>query len=378
MPNGAIWIHAVSVAEGLAALPLLSNLNQLYPGQPLVVTMTTFAGCEQLGTTLGDKTKLLYLPYDYPAAIQRFLDKIHPKLLIMIGTETWPNLLNIIGRRKIPAILTNAKLAKQSFECYSKSSLAKKVINNFSRVLVQNERDRDYFLALGIAPTRVTWTGNLKFDVELPEEHWLIQIQALKTRLGNRPIWIAANTHQDEEEKILQTARVVLDKIPRALLILAPRFPEHFTSVDELCTQQGFRVVRYSELTRYSLDTEIILVDSLGKLPVFYGVSDIVLAGGSLVAGGKPNLLAPAALAKPILAGEYLQACQEISELLTERDALTLVRNERELATEVVRLFEDVTAREQLGVAALETVELHRGATDRVLAIINQLLPANP
>jgi 3-deoxy-D-manno-octulosonic-acid transferase len=241
-------------------------------------------------------------------------------------------------------------------------------------ILAQSNVDRERFLALGAKQNQVMVSGNVKFDLEIPLD-LIDQTVKLRSLLGdNRPIWVAASTHSGEEIKLLSTAKAVLEQMPTALLILVPRHPERFGEVLALCQREGFNVTPCSKLEQYSATTEILLGDVMGKLLLFYGVSDIAFVGGSLIPWGGHNVLEPAALAKPVLSGKHLHAFAEISQIMIDRDALVIVNDESALAEKLIALFQDKTQREQLGTAALDIVERHRGSTEKILEVIKNLV----
>lgn len=371
----SIWIHAVSVGEMLAAVPLIKALVKRYPQYSIVVTTMTPTGRDCAKAALGDSIVLLYLPYEYPLVIKRFIKQTNPRLAVFMETELWPNLLDHINRRNIPIILGNARLSLKSFQGYKKLLfLIKPALSYFTMILAQSNADRERFLALGVKQNRVIVSGNIKFDLEIPTD-LINQTVKLRSLLGdNRPIWIAASTHNGEEIKLLSTARAVLEQVPTMLLILVPRHPERFDEVLALCQRERFNVTLYSKLEQYSATTEILLGNIMGKLLLFYGASDLAFVGGSLIPWGGHNLLEPAALAKPVLSGNHLHAFAEISHIMIDRDALVIVNDESSLTEKLITLFRDRAQREQLGAAALDIVERHRGSTEKILEVIKNLV----
>lgn len=370
-----IWVHAVSVGEAIAAVPLVKALLQSFPHIPIVITTMTPTGAELVKNIFGDKVKQLYVPYDYPAVVKRFLRQVNPKILIVMETELWPNLLYYSAARKIPIILSNARLSAKSFAGYKKvRGFMRSIFDCITMVMAQSKIDAERFLALGLYPQKLLVSGNIKFDIIVPDEV-LPQASELRATLGKeRPIWVAASTHDMEEEKILIAAKKVLEVLPEALLILVPRHPERFDQVFELCCKEGFNTVRYSKSQDYSAATNVIVGDVMGKLLLFYAASDAAFVGGSLIPFGGHNLLEPAALAKPVLSGRHLDAFLEISQLLSDANALLTVDDELMLAQKLLQLFQDKTMREKYGTAALDVVEKHRGATEKILSVVYSMI----
>lgn len=373
--KNSIWIHAVSVGELISAVPLVQDLIHTYPKTTIIITTMTPTGAERIQKIFGKQVLQLYVPYDYPFAVKNFLRHINPKILILIETELWPNLLHYSSKRKIPIIIANARLSQKSFEGYKKIKLLmRSILNCITCLAAQTKLDAERFSALGVDPKKILIAGNVKFDLKISDD---VFMRALQLRLiwgKDRPIWIAASTHKGEETKILSAAQIVLKAIPNSLLILVPRHQERFNEVFDLCLKQGFDIIRYSENQKCPAQTNIILGDVMGQLLLFYAVSDIAFVGGSLIPWGGHNPIEPAALAKPIISGQNLNSFLEISDLLTNADALIRVDDEIALARNLITLFKDKALQEKLGGAALDVVEKHRGATKKILERIKTYL----
>lgn len=283
----SIWVHAVSVGETIAAVPLVRALIERYPDITIVMTTMTPTGAEQVRKHLNGEVLHFYVPYDYPGIVKRFLYHIKPKLLILMETELWPNILYYLAKYKVPVVLSNARLSAKSFVGYKKLRVFfKTILNYITMIMAQSRKDEERFLALGANPNKLSVAGNVKFDLTVPEEA-LSKANKFRSILGKkRYVWVAASTHENEEQKILVAARKVLEIIPTALLILVPRHLERFDKVFELCQEEKFNVLRYSNIQGYSPDTNIILGDVMGQLPFFYAASDVAFVGGSLVPWG--------------------------------------------------------------------------------------------
>ena len=366
----SIWIHAVSLGESIAAIPLINVLKQKYPDENIVVTTMTPTGSERLRQKFGDEIIQVYVPYDYSGAIKRFLQHFNPKLLIIMEKELWPNLLHYSAKRKIPILLANAQLSLRSFHRYQLiESFAKKILACITTVAAQSAVDGERFLALGLKPEQLLVTGNIKFDLTIADE---VKEEAKKLMefldiAKNRLIWIAASTHEGEEKKVLIAMRKILKVMPEVLLILVPRHPERFGQVRDLCLDQGFKVVCYSQKQPCGAETQILIGDIIGKLLVFYSLAQAAFVGGSLVPVGGHNLLEPAALGVPILIGPNLTNCKEISTLFFADEAAILVQDEKELAEQVLQILQDKALHDLLAQKAVAILEQNKGVLEKLM-----------
>jgi 3-deoxy-D-manno-octulosonic-acid transferase len=373
--KNAIWIHAVSMGETIAATPLIKKLQQRYPNIPIVITNTTLTGAERTQLTFGDSVTQLYFPYDVPDVLQRFLTAVAPRCLIVIETELWPNLFHLCAQKNIPVFIANARLSQQSAEGYQRfAALTRPMLQCVTSMAVQTQAEADRFIQLGLDATRMQVTGSIKFDLEISADLWE-RAKQLRAQLGNdRLIWIAASTHEGEEEKILAAFAEIKKQIPNALLMLVPRHPERFERVADLCLQKGYKIIKRSENKNCNNEIDIFLGDSLGELLLFYGASDIAFVGGSLIPVGGHNPLEPAAMSVPIIMGPQLFNFLQISEQLQQAGAMLKIENTTELAQQIIILLQDKNKREQMGVAAQKFVAQNRGAVAKHLALIEKLM----
>lgn len=369
----SIWVHAVSVGETIAAIPLIKALKKEYPDVPLVVTNMTVTGGARVKAAFGDLVHQAYIPYDLPGAVARFVRNINPQIVVVMETEIWPNLYAELQKNHIPIVIANARLSAKSAAGYlSVLSLTKQMLAAVGHLAVQGKADAERFKELGMPAERVSVTGNIKFDLELsadlPEKTAI-----LRDELGHdRLIWVAASTHQGEEDSILAAHKKVLDKFPSALLILVPRHPERFNSVFQEVLKNSLSVVRRSEGKTCDAETQVYFGDTMGEMMLYYSVSDVAFVAGSFITLGGHNMLEPAALGKPILTGPHLFNFAEISELLISAKGMTVVRDGNELAQEVIRLFGDESLRNAVGESAFGVVEANRGALGRQMEIIRK------
>ena len=370
----SIWVHAVSMGETLAAVPLVKALQQAYPDFPIVITTMTPTGAAQAVKSFGDSVKHLYLPYDYPDAIQRFLRAVNPVIGIIMETELWPNLLNACAKRNIPVCLLNARLSEKSARGYQLvQPLMHHMLKNLAAIAAHSEADAKRFLQLGAERSRVMVAGNIKFDINLPHD-LSEKVIKLKEMIGQRFVWIAASTHAGEEEKILAAHQLILRHDPHALLLLVPRHPDRFNDVAALIHAHRFHYKRRSSYEEINADTQIYLCDSMGELLMFYAASDVAFVGGSLLPVGGHNMLEPAILNKPVISGKHTFNFAEVSELLINANALLIIEDEKSLAQEILNLMKQPNLCNEMGRRARKMVEQNRGALSRQFAIVQALL----
>ena len=377
-PNSrVIWLHSVSVGETLAAVPLVKALQQQYPSHRLMITCMTATGSDRICAVFGDTVEHSYAPYDMPDSVSRFLNRIEPELLIIMETELWPNTVAACYKRGIPVLLANGRLSQKSALSYGKvKPLIKPLLKSMTAVVAQHSDDGARFVKLGLPQSKLTISGNIKFDLDIDQQ--LQQRAALLhsqwQAADQRLVWLAASTHNGEDEIILQAfaqIRSAVDKPP--LLVLVPRHPERFDRVAELCISAGFSLARRSS-TDVSDTVDIVLGDTMGELMTFYGASDFAFVGGSLAPTGGHNMIEPAAWGVPILTGPHLFNFTEASRLLLEADAMQICENADSLAQQCIELINNQSLRETMGSAAQSVAEANRGALDRLLAVVTNSL----
>ena len=371
-----VWLHAVSVGEVQAAKPLVEQLLKKHPDRQLLITTTTPTGMATVKQLFGERVLQLYFPYDLPLSISRFLNKLNPKLLIVMETEIWPNLYRRCHFRNIPIALINARLSERSSGGYRRfPRLTARTLQYVSLISAQTRADAERFLLLGANPDTVGVAGNLKFDVTQP--HSISEKGQVLRRFFsvNRTIWIAASTHEGEEKIVLEAFKEVILHDPDCLLIIAPRHLERFQAVTDLCKKAGFNTVKHSEKENYSGATQIYVLNTLGELPAFYATSDISFVGGSLVPSGGHNMLEPASLGIPIICGEYLYNFTEVADLLKQEHALFLVSTAKELAETVIKLLSDANLRHNMGERARKVFFGNQGSVNNILLSLQEIFP---
>ncbi len=372
-----IWVHAVSLGETLAALPLINKIIQNYPNTPILVTNMTLTGSDQVSKQLGNRVINAYIPFDTPLFVRRFFERCHPKIAIILETELWPNLFRQCELRKIPLVVTNARLSQKSAEGYQRffTSLMRWMMSCVTLLACQASADGERFLRLGLAKEKLFVTGNIKFDIAISPDI-LQEGLNLKKHIGNsRFIWVAASTHDTEEELMLDAHKIVLKKFPDALLILVPRHPERFDAVAELLQTEDWKFSRRSLQQTIAPETQIYLSNTLGEMMIVFAACDVAVVAGSFKPIGGHNVLEPAALAKPIISGPHVRNFLQAVNLLKEADAIDIVENSAEsLANTLCSLAADAQLCEEKGARALDVVEANRGALDKQFALIEKIL----
>ena len=373
--HDSIWVHAVSMGEVNAAMPLIDALMERYPDAPFVITTVTPTGSERVRRVYRERVFNVYLPYDLPASIRRFLDRVRPRLAVVMETEIWPNLFFECQARNIPLIVANARLSEKSFRGYGPvRPLAESALSITRYVAAQSAVDAGRLRDLGAEPERLGIFGNLKYDMTVPAE---LQAQAHGMRAGwgaRRPVWIAASTHEGEEEAVLQAHEAVLKRFSDALLILVPRHPERFRPVIQESREAGFATRTRSENGTAASDTQCFVVDTLGELLRFYATADVAFVGGSLVPIGGHNILEPAALSVPVVVGPQTFNFVEITASLIDAGAALRIADAGELGATVIELLTDAPKRKRLGTAARAAFEREQGGVLRTLEIVEKVL----
>ena len=362
-----IWVHAVSVGESRAAAPLIRALQEKYPEHQVLLTHMTPTGSEAGEALFGDSVLRCYLPYDYPGAAARFLDHFKPRAGLLIETEIWPNLIHGCGQRQIPLYLVNARLSEKSFARYRRfAELARASLHGFSAVAAQTRDDAERFAALGAANVAVT--GNLKFDIEPPDEQ-LEQGKTWRKSYGaDRPVLLAASTRDGEEEALVGALEQI--DVPALLMVIVPRHPQRFDAVAALLGRRGIRFQRRSADAAIAPETQVVLGDSMGEMFAYYAACDVAFIGGSLLPFGGQNLIEACAAAKPVLVGPHTYNFTEAAELAIAAGAAVRVGDVRELAREARRLLGDRDVAARMAEAARAFSRAHRGATKRVMELL--------
>ena len=370
-----VWLHAVSLGEVNAAAALIHALRGLHPELPLAVTTGTPTGRARAEALFGAAVTVRFLPYDTPDAVARFLDRIRPRLAIVMETELWPNLFAACAKRGIPLILASARLSPKSLRRYGRlHGLAADVMSAVTWVAAQTREDAERFIALGADPERTRVVGNVKFDVQLDAAAAALGRSLRERHFDARPTWIAGSTHAGEEEQVLSAHALLRQELPEALLLLVPRHPARFQGVADLLGRRGLRFDRRSSNLPLRAQSAVLLVDTVGELAALYAAADVAFVGGSLVPIGGHNLLEPAALGVPVLTGPSQANARDIARLLIERGAVREVADAHALGAMLRDWFANPEQRARAGRCGRDVVEANRGGVVRLLELIEPLL----
>lgn len=380
--RAGLWVHAVSVGETQAAVPIIKFFLERFPDHGVMVTTTTPTGSERLRELFEDRVRHVYTPFDLIPIVNRFLDRVRPRLTVVMETEIWPNMLRACEGRDIPVMLANARLSARSAAGYARlGALSRPTFSRLSLVAAQSDADARRFAALGVPVERVQVTGSIKFDIR-PSASLQARSEVMRRSWGNdRPVWVAASTHEGEEEQLLDAHRRVLKQLPAALLVLVPRHPERFDRVAALAARKGFPPVRRSTGSACTSDDSLFLGDTMGELPGFIAAADAAFIGGSLVPVGGHNLLEAAAAGVPAAIGPHAFNFAQITELLVKEGAAVQIADAEELARLMATWLGDAAIRARIGENGRRVVERNRGALQRLIALLEsgyvERFPAN-
>lgn len=371
-----LWVHAVSVGETLAAAPVIEALLRAYPGYGVVVTTTTPTGSERVQALFGSRVFHVYAPWDLPGSVNRFLRAVQPRLLLIMETELWPNLVHCSHRAGCRVLLANARLSARSARGYARfAGLSRQMLQSLDTVACQSRADGERFLSLGLPRQALEITGSIKFDLALDADT-RARAARLRGELGSdrRPVLVAASTHPGEDEQILAAFAGLRRELGDLLLVLVPRHPERFDDVYRLCRQGGWRVVRRSGGAPPGRGDAVLLGDTMGELVALLGAATVALVGGSLVEHGGHNVLEAAAWGVPVVTGPHMFNFAEISDLLCEAGGMVRLDDPGELGNCLRQLLTDSGRRQRMGEAGRRVVAQNRGARQRLLALVAESL----
>ncbi|MGW8185740.1 MAG: 3-deoxy-D-manno-octulosonic acid transferase [Desulfobacterales bacterium] len=373
-----IWVHALSVGEVFAGVPLVRALADRYARRPIVFSASTAGGYEMARQKLGDRVAaVFYFPYDLPMAVKRMAAWISPGVVIIIETDIWPNFLSEMQHREVPVILANAKLSNRSFAGYRRvAAFSTSLFAMLTKICCQTREDAARFRCLGVSGDRIEITGNIKFDQgeDPPETKETASLRAVLNPEPLRPVWVAGSTHDGEEEIIRRAFTMVKKEHPDLLLIVAPRDPSRAGAVVRLFEAAGFGTVAMSALsgsTPMPLGRiEVVVIDALGILKNLYASADVALVGGSLlpIRGiGGHNPLEPAAFGKPVQFGPNMQNFKEIERLLLEAGGAVQVTDARSIATSLGELLLNHDLANRMGLKAHAVFKTNKGGVENTL-----------
>lgn len=379
-----IWIHAVSLGEVVAMVPLLQAMKQRYPQWPLVVSTVTETGREVVIKRLEGVAVHCYAPVDFWWAVDRYIRLLQPQLFILVESEFWPNLLKHLQRHRVPICLVNGRISSRSFARYRwVRGMMKQVLSCLDLALMQTEQDAKRLGHFGVKPNVTHVTGNMKFDQGLeqgPSADAHASLRSLFRGYAAEGLIVAGSTHPQEEECLLDAYRKVIAQHPHAVLVMAPRHIERVAKLEQVIRQYGFSSVRRSELVQgvgeraVSHGPHVIVLDTRGELAFVYREACVAFVGGTLVPVGGHNLLEPAQWGRPVLFGPHIDHCRDIAGRLLGAGGGIQIQNLEDLASQLIRLIAHPLEAGEMGQRALEMVRTHRGVVTRNLQWIDQLL----
>lgn len=369
----AIWFHAVSVGEAEALFPLARQILQQHPQAKLLITTTTPTGSARVKAVMQDSVDHVYLPYDLPCAVKRFMQCFKPKIAVMMETEIWPNFFAYCGKNAIPLYIINARLSKNSAKGYRKiPALIRPALSRVKLIATQTVDDAERFIAIGAQAETVKVLGNIKFDLEVSTA-LIKQGAQLKTDVfEHRFVWLIASTHKDEEALFLDIYKKIKPKIPDLILVIAPRHPERFGEVKKLCEAHRLAVAVRTANAVCTAHTDVYLADTMGELKLLYAAADVAFVGGSMVPVGGHNILEALAVGTPVMFGPYMVNFKDISEGVLQRNAAIQCQDNDEISTAILALHADAAYRQALAEKGKAFVQQNQGAITRILNILNQ------
>jgi 3-deoxy-D-manno-octulosonic-acid transferase len=359
-----VWVHAVSLGEVVAATGLIEHLLQA--NQRVLVTTMTPTGSGQVTRSFGTRVAHQYVPYDYPIACKRFFKAYQPRIGVILETELWPNLMVAAKSEGVALFIANARISDGAFRAYQRASwFFKSLWCCLEGVFAQSEQDAKRFCALGLPKNKVQMFGNMKNDICVAEDVSEPQMFLKQAWGSERPVVIAASTHEGEEARLLSVLGELQQQIPGVVLLIAPRHPERFDGVYRLSKASLFNTARRSEAQSINLKTEVLVLDSLGELLGFYGVSDYAFVGGSFVPIGGHNVLEPMAQGVPVFCGLFMQNSKDLSEMLVQAKAIQQVDDATALVEGMTLLHQNTALRAAQVARATNALKKNQGAVAR-------------
>ncbi|MGR9088060.1 MAG: lipid IV(A) 3-deoxy-D-manno-octulosonic acid transferase [Gammaproteobacteria bacterium] len=371
--RGVFWFHAVSLGEVEALFPLLRRILQQLPGAPVLITTMTPTGSARVKAVMKDTVAHVYLPYDIPFAVKRFMNRFQPRMAVIMETEIWPNLYAFCGKNQIPLYVINARLSERSVRGYNKiSALIRPALSEVKLIAAQTRDDAGRFMAIGAAKEIVKTLGNMKFDLEIPEAMIESGLNIKRHLFNDRFVWLIASTHKEEEAIFIDLYKKIKAKIPELLLVLVPRHPERFGEVRVLCEQHRLNVVSRTTGLACGVDTDVYLADTMGELKTLYAASDVAFVGGSMVPVGGHNILEAAAVGVPVMFGPHMANFKEIADAVLQQEAAVQCLNKNEIAESLLKLYAEPSLRSALAEKCRCFVRSNQGAISRIQEILFQ------
>ena len=376
--RSVIWFHAVSAGEVIAAAPLIRRIADHYPGDQVLVTTMTPTGAEQVAGLLGDVAVHRYAPYDMTFAVKRYWRAVQPRILVLMETELWPNLIHQAAMESVPTCLINGRLSVRSTQGYQRLAIiSKPMLALLAHISCQYPAHAERFQSLGVDPQRLSVSGNLKFDRAVPEDLAQRRTDLIDLcQLQGQLVWLAASTHSGEESQVLQCFEQLRLRFPQLQLILAPRHPHRAESLVQLAQSFGYSAKCLSAMRESVSDTPVgvVIVDQMGVLLPLYDLADVAFVGGSLIPFGGQNPIEPALVCTPVVSGPHCFNFAEIVEKLVVAGAMYQATSVTTLVDTVAMLLDDAVLRERSGAAGYAEAMANKGASKRVAERLIQLI----
>jgi len=369
LQTNTLVFHCASVGEIMAASPLIKKLMVQFPNQRISITCNTPTGSELIIKIFGNTVQHLYLPLDFPGSVNRFLNQLKPRAIVILETELWPNLIIESKQRNVPVLIINARLSEQSLKGYQLIKLlSRELISSITMLAGHNQTDVDRFKQLGLNDSQCTVAGSIKFDIQLASESKDNAKDLAQKLKDYKFIWVAGSTHPGEHEQIITAHKLLCSKQEKSLLIIAPRHPEQFDKTAVLLEKSNTPFARWS---LQNLENQpVMLADSMGEMLIFYGVAHCAFIGGSLIDRGGHNPLEAAALGIPVITGPSYYNFKHIFPQLIAHNACTEITGPNSLSDQLATYAEAPEQTIQQGQAALAIVENNQGAMDKTLEIL--------
>jgi 3-deoxy-D-manno-octulosonic-acid transferase len=362
-----LWLHAVSVGEVRAAAPLIKRLLREQPNCNILVTTTTPTGSAMVKMMLKETVSHCYFPYDLAWSMNKFVASVRAKTVLIMETEIWPNMIESVRRSGATLVYTNVRLSERSYSSYAKfPRLVKHTLSMVDHFAVQGKLDRKHLELLGVDSAKISETGSIKFDVNIPPS-LRESAEVMRRQLGpDRLIWIAGSTREGEEGIILSVYKSLKEVFPTLLLVLVPRHPERFDYMARKIQRRGLKCVRRTEdVPELETDVDVFLGDTMGELSLMYASSDVAFVGGSLEPLGGQNILEPCALGVPVVFGPHMFNFPDISRWTIKEGAGRMVEDEQGLKEAVSELLANPSLRDEMGSKGVAFIEAHKGALEK-------------
>ncbi len=369
----SIWIHAVSVGEVVVIKNLLSDIRRQYPENPIVISVVTQTGFEMAQKISNPEDHIIYAPLDFSLSVKKYIKAINPCVYINAETEIWPNLLTELKRCNIPVVQVNGRVSDQAFKGYKFFlQFIRPIFQSITFFCMQSELDADRIKFLGVAEKQVEVVGNMKFDDILDDHQKELSGLIIDE---NEELFVAGSTHPGEEDIVLDVFSKVQNQFKNLRLVIAPRHPERADEIVGLVEKKGFKAIRFSQVYDLIVDQKtVVVVDTIGHLRLLYRLAKVVFVGKSLTAKGGHNIIEPAYFEKPVIVGPHMENFKNITELFLRNNAIIQVENESALIIEIEKLLSDPIACEEMGMRAREVIEQYRGASEKTVNIISDVL----